>query len=106
MSSAAQAYAQAALATGNPHDIKAQLLLKAAGKLQVLVNRGETAGEQVTRTDAAGPLEYNEKVWSLFLHEALNDDSPYPPALRKNMEKLGLFVISHTLALRASRLEP
>ncbi len=63
------------------------------------------AGSATTRAQAAEVLEYNEKVWTLFLNEALNEESPYPRELRKHMQQLGLFVISHTLALRVSRLQ-
>ena len=99
-SAAAHAYAQAVVATGNSHEIKAQVLLKAARKLQALVTTGEA-----TRSEVTEALVYNEKIWSLLLAEALNDESPYPPELRKNMTDIGLFALSHTYTLQVSRIQ-
>jgi flagellar protein FlaF len=100
MSNAAQAYARAAVATGNPHDIKAQVLLKAASKLQALVTNG-----QATRAQASEALTFNETFWTIFLADVRDDKDSYPPELRETLTDIGAFVLSHTWALQASPVQ-
>jgi len=96
-SSAAQAYARVAMTTPSPRDIEAQALLKAANKLQDVVNNGEATFEQKSEA-----LMFNRKLWTIFLSEALRDENPQPLDVRQNIANIGIFVLSQTAALQIS----
>lgn len=96
-SSAAQAYARVAMTTPSPRDIEAQALLKAANKLQDVVNNGEATFEQKFEA-----LMFNRKLWTIFLSEALRDENPQPLDVRQNIANIGIFVLSQTTALQLS----
>ena len=96
-SAAAQAYARVAQATSSPRDIEAQALLMAANKLQDVMTRVDATFKQTS--DA---LLFNRKLWTIFLSEALRDESPQPLDVRQNIANIGVFVLSQTAALQVS----
>ena len=96
-SSAAQAYARVATTTNSPRDIEAQALLKAAQKLQDVVNNDEATFEQKFEA-----LMFNRKLWTIFLSEALRDENPQPLDVRQNIANIGIFVLTQTAALQIS----
>jgi len=78
MHSAAQAYGKVAKQTSSPRDLEANLLLRAAARLQA-VSDGWDAGRE--------PLEeallYNRKLWSIFLTSVTRPDNPLPEQVRQ-----------------------
>ena len=96
MRSAAQAYQSVAKQTANPRDLEADLLLKAASRLQSIQDRWDS--DQNLLNEA---LLYNRKLWSIFVTSATSPDNPLPAAIRQNVANLGLFVFNHTLAIQA-----
>jgi flagellar protein FlaF len=96
-SAAAQAYARVAQATSSPRDIEAQALLMAANKLQDIMTNADATYKQTT--DA---LMFNRKLWTIFLSEALREESPQPLDVRQNIANIGVFVLSQTAALQVS----
>jgi flagellar biosynthesis activator protein FlaF len=97
-SAAAQAYARVATTTASPRDIEAQALLKAANKLQDIVNNVDATMEQTT--DA---LMFNRKLWTIFLSDALRDENnPQSIEVRQNIANIGIFVLTQTMALQIS----
>ena len=96
-SSAAQAYARVATTTNSPRDIEAQALLKAAQKLQDVVNNDEATFEQKFEA-----LMFNRKLWTIFLSEALRDENPQPLDVRQKIADIGVFVLAQTAALQIS----
>src|SRR6195256_5387512 len=96
-SSAAQAYARVAMTTPSPRDIEAQALLKAANKLQDVVNNGEATFEQKSEA-----LMFNRKLWTIFLSEAMRDTNPQPLDVRQKIANISVFVLSQTAALQMS----
>lgn len=89
---AALAYQQVAKRTGNPRDLEANLLSRAAANLQrIRENWDGNHGE------LPGALHFNRKLWKVFLTSATSDDNPLPTVIRQNVANLGLFVLSHTL---------
>lgn len=97
-SAAAQAYARVATTSASPRDIEAQALLKAANKLQDIVNNADATKEQATEA-----LMFNRKLWTIFLSEALRDENnPQPIEVRQNIANIGIFVLTQTLALQLS----
>jgi flagellar biosynthesis activator protein FlaF len=96
MSDAAKAYARVATTTAAPREIEAQALLKAANKLQDVLNNKDETGE---RTKDA--LLFNRKLWSIFMSDALRDDNnPQPLEVRQKIANIGVFVLTQTAALQ------
>ena len=91
---ATQAYQTVARRTGNPRDLKANLLSRSAANLQRIRERWELADSELH-----GALRFNRRLWSVFLNSATNEASPLPVAIRQNIANLGLFVMSHSLRI-------
>lgn len=102
MQSAAQAYRNVATQIANPRDLEADLLLKAASRLQQI---HENWDEKRADLDAA--LLYNRKLWSIFLGAVTEPASQLPQAVRQNVANLGIFVMNQTMAITSEpRREP
>src|SRR5258708_1095670 len=93
MQHGAQAYGAVAREIASPRDLEANLLLKAAARLQAV----REAWPNNSDLDAA--LLYNGKLWTIFLDCALNEESPMRPEIRQNIANLGMFVMKQTLAV-------
>jgi flagellar biosynthesis activator protein FlaF len=98
MHSAAQAYQTIAKQTVSPRDLEADLLLRAASRLQAVKDNWET--EKSTLTDA---LLYNRKLWTIFLTSATSGENPLPTDVRQNVANLGLFVMNQTNTVMVDR---
>ena len=94
MQSAAQAYRAVAKQIANPRELEADLLLKAASRLQAIHDSWD--GQ---RAELDGALLYNRKLWSIFLTSVTSADHPLPIAIRQNVANLGLFVMNQTVAM-------
>ena len=94
MQNAAQAYGAVAKQIANPRELEANLLLKAAARLQSI----HDAWDQRQR-DLDDALLYNRKLWSVFLASVTAGDHPLPATIRQNVANLGLFVMNHTLMM-------
>lgn len=97
MSSAAKAYARVAETTASPREIEAQLLMKAATRLQNIKDNWESA-----RSDLIPALHYNRKIWSVFTSAALRDDNPQSIEVRQNIANIGVFVMRHTIDIEVA----
>lgn len=96
MRHAAQAYGKVASQTSSPRELEADLLLKAAARLQAV---SDSWGADHNQVDEA--LLYNRKLWSVFLTSVTRQDNPLPDLVRQNVANLGLFVMNQTLSLMA-----
>ena len=94
MQTAAQAYGAIAKKIANPRELEADLLLKAASRLQAAHDDWERAKPELDQV-----LLYNRKLWSIFLTSVTNSDHPLPVAIRQNVANLGLFVMNQTVSL-------
>lgn len=94
MQNAAQAYGNVAKQIVNPRELEADLLLKAASRLQAVHD-----GWDHKTKDLDEALLYNRKLWSIFLTSVTSPDHPLPAAIRQNVANLGLFVMNQTVAL-------
>ena len=97
MQNAAQAYATVAKQIVNPRELEADLLLKAASRLQAIADAWERK-----RPELDGALLYNRKLWSIFMASATSPDHALPVAIRQNIANLGLFVMNQTLSMMAN----
>jgi flagellar protein FlaF len=85
----------------NPRELEADLLLKAAARLQAVHDSWDRA-----KPDLDQALLYNRKLWSIFLTSVTGSEHPLPVAIRQNVANLGLFVMNQTVSiLREPRRE-
>jgi flagellar protein FlaF len=96
MQHAAKAYGTIAKQTASPRELEANLLLKAASRLQAVVD-----GWDRTKPELDAALLYNRKLWTIFLDSAMSDDNPLPTEIRQNVANLGVFVMSQTVSVIA-----
>ena len=89
-----KAYRAVAKEIASPRELEASLLLKAAARLQAVVDSWDQ-----NRSDLDGALLYNRKLWTVFLGSAMNDDNPLPVEIRQNVANLGMYIMSQTIAV-------
>ena len=89
MRNGAHAYRAIAKQIASPRDLEADLLLKAAARLQAV--RDAWDANKSTLDDA---LLHNRKLWSIFLSSVTSGENPLPVEIRQNVANLGLFVIN------------
>ena len=94
MQSATQAYGAVARQIANPRELEADLLLKAASRLQAVHDAWDRAKPELDQA-----LLYNRKLWSIFLTSVTDTDHPLPVAIRQNVANLGLFVMNQTVSM-------
>jgi flagellar protein FlaF len=96
MHSAASRYSTVAKQIASPRELEADLLLKAASRLQAIRD-----GWDATKNTLDEALLYNRKLWSIFLTSATDGDNPLPTEIRQNVANLGLFVMNQTVTVLA-----
>lgn len=94
MHSGAQAYANTAQKTANPRELEAQLLIRAANRLQSIVE-----GRTVDSEEMREALRYNRKLWTVLSTSATAADNPLPPAIKQNIGNIAMFVLPHCVEL-------
>jgi flagellar biosynthesis activator protein FlaF len=96
MQQGAQAYANIAQTTANPRDLEAQLLIRAANRLQSIVSGQITDTEEMREA-----LRYNRKLWTVLSTSATAADNPLPNIIKQNIGNIALFVLPHCVELEA-----
>ena len=81
----------------SPRELEASLLLKAAARLQAVVDRWDE-----NKSDLNDALTYNRKLWTLFLGSAVDSDNPLPLEIRQNVANLGMYIMSQTVSLTSN----
>lgn len=94
MQHATDAYGKIAKQTANPRQLEADLLLKAASRLQAIQD-----GWDARRPELDAALHFNRKLWSVFMTSAVGADNPLPVQVKQNVANLGVFVFKHTLSI-------
>ncbi len=97
MRSAVQAYRAVARQVASPRELEADLLLKAASRLQAAQDSW-AAGKPVQLDDA---LMFNRKLWTIFVTSITTPQHPLPTEIRQNVVQLGLFVLHQTISILA-----
>jgi flagellar protein FlaF len=90
----AQAYRAVAKEIASPRELEANLLLKAAARLQAVIDKWDQ-----DRADLDGALTYNRKLWTVFLGSVTDSDNQLPLELRQNVANLGMYIMSQTVAV-------
>ena len=94
MQSAAQAHAIVPGQIADPRALEADLLLRAASRLQAVQD-----GWESKRSELDGALRYNRKLWAIFLTSVTSSEHPLPVDIRQNVANLGLFVMNQTVSM-------
>jgi flagellar protein FlaF len=96
MQHGAQTYGKVANQTASQRELEANLLLRAASRLQAVHDGWERKQDEL-----GDALLYNRRLWAIFMAAVAQDDNPLPRQLRQDVANLGLFVFRHTLSLIA-----
>ena len=91
------AYRAVAKQIASPRDLEANLLLKAAARLQAVIDSWDS-----NRSDLDDALLYNRKLWTVFLSSVMSEDSQLPVEIRQNVANLGMYIMSQTVALTSN----
>jgi len=92
MSNPAEAYGKTAkMAGGNPRDLEATLLIRAASQLQKIKDDWPD-----TPSDLDPALLYNRKLWTIFAASAAEADHPLPRDIKQNIANLAVFIFKQT----------
>jgi flagellar biosynthesis activator protein FlaF len=94
MRSAAQAYAKVAARAAGPRELESLTLLKAAERLQAVCDSWDEK-----RSELADALQFNRKLWTIFLASVTGPESELPIEIRQNIATLGVFVMQQTMAI-------
>src|ERR1700712_3619795 len=93
---AATAYQKVGQQTTNPRELEANLLSKSAANLQRLKEEFDST----PRNELANALQFNRRLWTVFMTSVTREDSPLPTELRQNIANLGIFIMKQSLALQ------
>lgn len=100
MQSGFNAYAAASKAAQNvqsPRELEAGLLLKAASRLQMIVDDwGARSG------DLDDALTYNRRLWTLLVSAVVAEDNPLPVEIKRNILGLANFIFNRTFQVAAA----
>ena len=94
----AQVYQQTAKVVESPRERESALLMKAAAALQKVKDDWPNSFD-----DMPAALNFNRKLWSIFMISVTKEESPLPQDVRQNIANLGLFVMNET---RELHMEP
>lgn len=98
MHNAAQAYGQLARQTASPRNLEADLLIKAAAKLQAV------SDDWMNRSgELHDALTYNRRLWQLLVTAATRPENPLPQAVKNNIANIALFVFNRTMDVHTER---
>jgi flagellar biosynthesis activator protein FlaF len=96
MQHAAKAYAKVATETASPRALEADLLLRAAAKLQSVHDAWDDKKKRASLNDA---VQYNKRLWTLLLGAVTEDDNRLPKPVRDNLTRLGVYIMAETFSL-------
>ncbi|MCG6122308.1 MAG: flagellar biosynthesis regulator FlaF [Microvirga sp.] len=94
MSQGANVYARNAQATQSPRELEANLLIKAASRLQNVQDDWAIRAPELE--DA---LTYNRKLWTILATSATEAENPLPREIKQNIANLALFIFNRTVDL-------
>ena len=76
-------------ATLSGRDLEAEVLSKAAYKLQYCQNNWDDPEREGMLDEA---LKYNQKIWTVFQSELAKDENPLPQKLKEDLLSLSAFI--------------
>lgn len=93
---AAGAYGTTATSDSNPRVLEGKLLLQAATKLELLARR-ITGNESVSLEEIGDTIDYNRKLWTVFVGDTMDPEHPLPLEIKNNIANLGIYVFKRSL---------
>lgn len=93
----AQTYASNAQKTGNPRELEAQLLMRAASKLQAVMD-----GTVTEMPAVLSALRYNRRLWLIFADALGRPENQLPIEIKKNVSSLAVFVLNRSMSLETA----
>lgn len=97
MPSPAETYQKSAQKTGSPRELEAQLLMRAASKLQAIKD-----GEVTQTGDVLSAIRYNRRLWLIFASALGRDENMLPMEIKRNVSSLAVFVLNRSRMLETS----
>jgi flagellar protein FlaF len=97
MRTAADAYRSVAKEIASPRDLEADLLLKAAARLQAVCDSWERDKSGMNEA-----LANNRKLWTMFLGYIASPDNQLPTEVRQNVANLGVFIMNQTMSVMSN----
>jgi flagellar protein FlaF len=94
MYQAASVYARNAQVAQSPRELEANLLIKAASRLQ---NIQDDWAIRAPELDDA--LTYNRKLWTILATAVTESTNPLPREIKQNIANLALFIFNRTVDL-------
>jgi flagellar biosynthesis activator protein FlaF len=98
MQNMTQAYAKNAQATGSPRELEAQLLLRAAAKLQAIKD-----GTPTEQDGLISAVRYNRRLWLVFAGSIGKAENPLPREIKQNVANLANFIINHSMKIESDQ---
>jgi len=96
---AAQAYQKTSqVAAVSPRELEANLLMKAAAKLQLIKDEWDES----SLAEKDDVLVYNRKLWTILVTSATSPESELPQDIKNNIASLGIFVFKQTMSIITS----
>lgn len=92
----ALAYQQVAQRTVAPRDLEADLLSRAAGRLQRIRDSRETNVGELNEA-----LLFNRRIWTVFMTSVTDENCPHDDIIRQNIANLGIFIMNQTRSMMA-----
>jgi len=93
---AAQAYQKTSqVAAVSPRELEANLLMKAAARLQLIKDEWEES----SLAEKDDVLTYNRKLWTILVTSATGRESELPQDIKNNIASLGIFVFKQTMSI-------
>src|ERR1700722_6795409 len=96
MNYAAKAYAKVATEVASPRALEADLLLKAAAKLQSVHDTWNDKKKPAPFDEA---IQYNRRLWTVLLDSVTQDENKLPQPVRDNLTRLGVYVMAEPFSL-------
>jgi len=88
------AAAKTAQSVVSPRELEASLLIKAAMRLQAVV---DDWGQRERELDEA--LTYNRRLWTLLVSAVIAEDNPLPVGIKTNILSLANFIFNQTFKI-------
>ncbi len=90
----ALAYQKTQQATASPRELEAALLLRAAARLQAVIDGWDNGTD-----DLRDALLFNRKLWTVLATSATAAESPLPHPVKQNIGNIAVFIFNRTIDL-------
>jgi flagellar protein FlaF len=96
----ALAYQKTAKVVESSRERESALLMRAAASLQKV----KDDWPNTTAEEMNAALNFNRKLWTIFMSSVTKETSPLPTEIRQNIANLGLFVMNQTREMVLEKL--